>query len=185
MELLARPLGWTARGERGPVVGVGWQPSARGSPVRHDESVLVTNAPIVDIRGLRVDISSSTVDVVDDVSLQIASGEVLGLVGESGCGKTTVGMALLGHCRRGAEVVSGQVMVDGVDLTVLGRRQLRELRGRTVAYIPQDPPTSLNPSLRIGTQLREVLDAHAKDCDQGATRDPPAGGTRRGAASER
>ena len=135
-------------------------------PVGHDASASVADAPIVDIRALRVDISPSNVDVVDEVSLQISSGEVLGLVGESGCGKTTVGMALLGHCRRGAEVVSGQVIVDGVDVTVLGPRQLRELRGRTVSYIPQDPPTSLNPNLRIGTQLREVLDAHAKDFDK-------------------
>jgi peptide/nickel transport system ATP-binding protein len=115
----------------------------------------------VEVRDLRVELSGPRTDVVDEISLDIQPGEVLGLVGESGSGKTTVGMALLGHVRRGGAVGGGAVVIDGRDLARLGDSELRKLRGGTVAYIPQDPGTSLNPALRLRTQLSEVLEAHA------------------------
>jgi peptide/nickel transport system ATP-binding protein len=119
------------------------------------------SAPVVDVSGLRVELLGSGVDVVDEIGLQIHAGEVLGLVGESGSGKTTVGMALLGHVRRWGKVGGGAVSVDGRELSALREDDLRRLRGGVVSYIPQDPGTALNPALRIGTQLSEVLDAHA------------------------
>ena len=122
-----------------------------------------TPDPVVEIRNLKVDLPRSTNDVVDEVSLRIWPGEVLGLVGESGCGKTTVGMALLGHCRGGAKLVGGQILIGGRDIMQFDEPRLEAMRGRIVAYIPQDPPTALNPVLRIGTQLREMLDTHARD----------------------
>ena len=88
---------------------------------------------------------------------------MLGLVGESGSGKTTVGMALLGYCRPGGKVSGGEVMIDGRSLQGLRAGELRRLRGGTVSYIPQDPGTSLNPALRIGRQLTEILEAHIPD----------------------
>ena len=91
-------------------------------------------------------------------AIHIRAGEVLGLVGESGSGKTTVGMALLGYCRPGGEVCGGAVLIDGNDLAKLDVAQVRRLRGGTVSYIPQDPGTSLNPALRIGTQISEALE---------------------------
>ena len=115
---------------------------------------------------LRVELLGSGVDIVDEIALEIHSGEVLGLVGESGSGKTTVGMALLGHVRRGGRVGGGAVAVDGRDVSALGNDELRHLRGGVVSYIPQDPGTALNPALRIGTQLTEVLDAHASAWSQ-------------------
>jgi peptide/nickel transport system ATP-binding protein len=118
------------------------------------------NAPVVDVADLRIELVGSGVDIVDEIGLQIHAGEVLGLVGESGSGKTTVGMALLGHVRRGGQVGGGSVAVDGRDLAALGDADLRRLRGGVVSYIPQDPGTALNPALRIGTQLGEILDAH-------------------------
>jgi peptide/nickel transport system ATP-binding protein len=118
-------------------------------------------ATAVDVRDLRIELTGRGVDVVDQISLEIGPGEVLGLVGESGSGKTTVGMALLGHVRRGGNVGGGAVLIDGNDLAQLGDAALRRLRGGTVAYIPQDPGTSLNPALRLRVQLREMLDAHA------------------------
>ena len=118
-------------------------------------------ATAVEVRDLRVELTGSGVDVVDEIRIEIHAGEVLGLVGESGCGKTTIGMALLGHCRSGGRVVGGAVLVDGRDIAELGGSDLRRMRGGTVSYIPQDPGTALNPALRIGTQLIEILEAHA------------------------
>ena len=121
------------------------------------------SAPVVDISDLRVELVGTGDDVVDEIALQIHAGEVLGLVGESGSGKTTIGMALLGHVRGGGRVGGGAVVIDGRDLAGLAEPELRRLRGGIVSYIPQDPGTALNPALRISTQLREVLEAHAGD----------------------
>ncbi len=123
----------------------------------------------LEVIGLEVRLASSAADVVSEVSFSLRSGEVLGLVGESGSGKTTVALALLGHARRGLAITAGQVRLHGVDLLRLGPSQLREARGRTAAYVPQDPAAALNPALRIGTQLREALTAHP-----GVTPDVPA-----------
>ena len=116
----------------------------------------------IELERLRIELTGSGIDVVDEISLRVRPGEVLGLVGESGSGKTTVGMALLGYTRRGGEVSSGSMIIDGEELTRLHDRELRALRGSTVSYIPQDPGTALNPALRIGTQLSETLEAHAE-----------------------
>jgi peptide/nickel transport system ATP-binding protein len=119
------------------------------------------SAPVVDVSSLRIELVGSGIDIVDEIAVSIHAGEVLGLVGESGSGKTTVGMALLGHVRGGGRVSGGTVLIDGRDVATLGGEELRSLRGGAVSYIPQDPGTALNPALRIGLQLREVLDAHA------------------------
>src|SRR2546421_9162494 len=110
-----------------------------------------TNA--VTVRNLRIELMSSGVDVVDAIMIEVAAGEVLGLVGESGSGKTTVGMALLGYCRPGGTLAGGSVLLEGSDLAELRDADLRRLRGGVVSYVPQDPGTAMNPSLRIGTQL--------------------------------
>ena len=118
------------------------------------------DAPSIVVAGLRIELSGTGRDVVDDVSFTISPGQVMGLVGESGSGKTTVGLALLGHARRGVEIVAGSVRIDDVDVLALSEEQRRPLRGRVVSYVPQDPAAALNPALRIGTQLVEVLEAH-------------------------
>ena len=97
-------------------------------------------------------------DIVGEVTLLLRPGEIVGLVGESGCGKTTVGLAVLGHCRRGAHIASGEILVGGHGVHDGDERGLRSIRGRIASYIPQDPSSALNPALRIGRQLREVLD---------------------------
>ncbi|GLY36910.1 ABC transporter ATP-binding protein [Amycolatopsis sp. NBRC 101858] len=104
--------------------------------------------------------TTAGVSVLDDVSFAVAPGEVLALVGESGSGKTTAGLAALGHFRRGLTVSGGQVTVGDVDVLSLDAADRRRLRGSTVAYIPQDPALSLNPALRIGRQIAEVLETH-------------------------
>ena len=98
--------------------------------------------------------------MVDEVSFDVSAGQVLGLVGESGSGKTTVALALLGHARRGLTIVSGAILVDGLDLMSLSHQEMRALRGLKVAYVPQDPASALNPALRIDTQLEEAMKAH-------------------------
>jgi peptide/nickel transport system ATP-binding protein len=124
-----------------------------------------TNDAVV-VRNLRIELVSSGEDIVDQIVLEVNAGQVLGLVGESGSGKTTVGMALLGYTRPGGKVVGGDVVIDGQNLEGLGDRGLRQLRGGTVSYIPQDPGTALNPALRIGRQLSEMLEAHAHEMDK-------------------
>lgn len=115
------------------------------------------------VDGLRIDLTGSTNDVVDDINLVVQAGEILGLVGESGSGKTTVGLALLGHARRGLSITAGTVKLEGRDVLAMTDRELRRLRGRRVAYVPQDPSSALNPALKVGSQLREALTSHARD----------------------
>jgi peptide/nickel transport system ATP-binding protein len=129
-------------------------------------SAVETRPASVDVDDLRIELSGTDIDVVDEIGIEIYPGEVLGLVGESGSGKTTVGMALLGHVRRGGEVSGGAIRIDGRDLSGMNDSELRKLRGGTVSYIPQDPGTSLNPALRIGRQLSEILDAHASSMNE-------------------
>ena len=117
----------------------------------------------VSVQDLRIELASTRTPVVSDISFEIGRGEILGLVGESGSGKTTVGLALLGHARRGLSIAGGSVLLGDRDILNLGDEELRRLRGALVSYVPQDPASSLNPALRVGIQLREVLEAHQAD----------------------
>jgi peptide/nickel transport system ATP-binding protein len=122
---------------------------------------LVPAAAAVSVSDLEIQIASNGTPVVSDISFDIAPGEILGVVGESGSGKTTVGLAMLGHARRGLRIAGGSVLLGGRDVLTLDQAALRRLRGSVVSYVPQDPASSLNPALRIGTQLSEVIEAHA------------------------
>jgi len=107
--------------------------------------------------------------VLRDVSLDIRRGEVLGLVGQSGSGKSTLAMAILGLLDRKSVRTEGTIEFDGRDLLRSPERELRGLRGRKIALVLQSPLSSLNPALKIRTQLREAWRAHAAepgvDCD--------------------
>jgi len=128
----------------------------------------------VDVQDLRIVLAGGSADVIDGVSFQVCAGELLGLVGESGSGKTTVALALLGHVRRGLEVAAGKVLVGGTDMVQASEQRLQRLRGAEVVYIPQDPASALNPALRIGTQLTEVLRAHRQAAAAKGLGDPTA-----------
>ena len=97
---------------------------------------------------------------VNGVSFSIAPGETLGLVGESGCGKSVTSLAVLGILARNGRVTSGRAVFQGRDLIGLSDRALRRIRGREIAMIFQDPMTSLNPVLTVGRQIREALETH-------------------------
>jgi peptide/nickel transport system ATP-binding protein len=126
---------------------------------------------LLDARALRVCIADSDVDIVGGVDLVVAKGSVFGLVGESGSGKSTLARALLGHVRRGLRISSGSVLLKGTDILTLSPTELRRVRGRDIAFVPQDPATALNPGARIGSQIRDVLTAHS---EPGSHRDPKA-----------
>ncbi len=114
------------------------------------------------VEDLRVDVSvgDGWSPVLDDVSFAIRPGEVLGLAGESGCGKSTTAYALLGYARPGSRIGAGRVLFDGEDLLKLRSSALRRVRGARIALVPQNPATSLTPSIRIGNQIAETLVAH-------------------------
>jgi peptide/nickel transport system ATP-binding protein len=119
----------------------------------------------LEVRDLQIRLGAAGPDVVSEVSFSVRAGQVLGLVGESGSGKTTVALALLGHARRGLVISNGSILLDGVDVLSLDPKQLEALRGAKVAYVPQDPSAALNPTLRIGSQLKEALQVHPGSAD--------------------
>ena len=118
-------------------------------------------APILQFDDVSVDYrsSSGTVSAVRSVSLELQPGETFGLVGESGCGKTTLSMAVLGLLPPSAEV-TGEIRFRGEDLVAMTEKNRRNVRGNTVSMIFQDPATSLDPTFSIGSQIAETVRAH-------------------------
>jgi oligopeptide/dipeptide ABC transporter ATP-binding protein len=121
-----------------------------------------SSEPLLVVEDLRTDIRRrrSTVHAVDGVSFSVAAGETFGLVGESGCGKTTIGLALLGLLPTGGRVVGGSIALAGRELTGLGENELRRVRGNSIGIVFQDPLTSLNPTMTVGRQVSEPLRIH-------------------------
>ena len=122
----------------------------------------MANSPLLDIRDLHTDIEirSGVVHALSGVDLHVNAGETLGIVGESGSGKTITALSLMGLLPQGGRVSSGQLILDGQDLTKLSLREKRKLRGTKVGMIFQDPLTSLNPTMKIGLQVCEPLRVH-------------------------
>src|SRR5450432_3196589 len=123
----------------------------------------MTPAPLIEIEGLRVifhgDDGRET-HAVDSVDLSVANGATLGLVGESGCGKSVTSLAIMGLLSKGSAEVTGSVRFDGFDLLNIPDQTLRDLRGNRLAMIFQEPMTSLNPSYTIGEQIIETIVRH-------------------------
>ena len=122
----------------------------------------MTTEALLQVRDLRVEFATRHGPLValDGVSFDVARGEVLGLVGESGAGKSLTGAAIAGLLDPPGRIVAGEVRFDGQRIDTLGDAAMRRLRGRHIATIFQDPLTSLNPLYTVGRQLTETLQAH-------------------------
>jgi peptide/nickel transport system ATP-binding protein len=117
---------------------------------------------LLEVEGLRMHFftKAGVVKAVDDVSFRVERGRILGLVGESGSGKSMTGYSILGLVDPPGRIVEGRILLDGRDLATLGEEEWRRLRGNRVAMIFQDPMMTLNPVLRIDTQMVEAVLAH-------------------------
>jgi oligopeptide/dipeptide ABC transporter ATP-binding protein len=122
----------------------------------------MTGAPLLEIDGLRIvyRTQGGPTRAIDGVSFAIDEGESIGLVGESGCGKTTVGRAILGILAKNAEIAGGAIRYKGQDLTCLSFEEMRALRWKEIALIPQSAMNAFNPVYRVGYQIGEVFTEH-------------------------
>src|SRR6266545_466514 len=134
---------------------------------RWNNPAAVTNArtlrnTVLDVVDLRVHYATPRGDVVavNGVSFKVYEGETIGLVGESGCGKTTTAMAILRLVQPPGRIVGGQAIVEGTDLLALNERELREVRWSQVALIPQGAMNSLNPVMRVKDQIADAIQTH-------------------------
>ncbi len=120
--------------------------------------------PTLEVRNLRTHFftRAGVVKAVDDVSFSIERGKVLGLVGESGSGKTVTGFSVLGLVDPPGRIVGGSILFQGRDLAKMSEAEMRDLRGNRIAMIFQDPMMTLNPVLRVDTQMIETVLAHKK-----------------------
>jgi peptide/nickel transport system ATP-binding protein len=125
---------------------------------------------LLSIRDLQVHYTTGdgTIRAVDGVDLDVPAGSIVGLVGESGCGKSTFGRALMGVLPGTGRITGGSIMFEDHDLTRLPERELRALRWRRMSFVPQTAMNALDPVQRVGTQIREVL------CDRGGLSRPAA-----------
>ena len=132
----------------------------------------MSETPLLEIEDLRVRFKTQrgVVHAVNGVSFEVRPGETLGLVGESGCGKSVTALATMGILPRAARIPSGSIKLEGRELIGLSERAWRRIRGKEIAMIFQDPMTSLNPVLTVGAQLREAIEEHLDLDRRAATR---------------
>jgi peptide/nickel transport system ATP-binding protein len=126
--------------------------------------------PVLSVRNLKVDFTTrrGTLHAIDGVSFDIAKGEVLGVVGESGAGKSVTGLAVIGLIDRPGRIAGGEILLSGLRIDNLGAEELRRVRGKRIGMIFQDPLTSLNPLYRVGDQIIETIRTHTNLTEQQA-----------------
>jgi ABC-type glutathione transport system ATPase component len=118
--------------------------------------------PLLQVRDLSVQYGSDATPVLDRVSFDLATGEAVGLFGESGAGKTTLARALMGLLPPDCRVLGGSVRLSQTEILQAKERQLQTIRGAQISFISQEPELALNPVIRVGKQIDEVLRAHSR-----------------------
>ncbi len=122
--------------------------------------------PLLEVRGLKLTIRTDEgpARILDHIDFALERGSILGIVGESGCGKSTIIRAILGILPAGAQIELGTIRFDGADLLRMGEHELNtRIRGSRIGFIPQDPYLALNPVFKVGTQLMEIMRWHMPD----------------------
>ncbi len=120
---------------------------------------------LLEVRNLTIDYAtrgSESFRAVDDLSFHVEAGEVVGLMGESGCGKSSIALALLGLLPRKTAKISGSVFLAGRELLGMNEKELQKLRGSEISLIFQEPEIALSPMMRVGEQIAEVIHAHRR-----------------------
>ncbi|MGD0563029.1 MAG: ABC transporter ATP-binding protein [Roseiarcus sp.] len=136
---------------------------SRGNPRSQDNRRSQDNSIVLDIRAMRVAVRTDSAEgpvLVEDVSLSLKRGEVIGLIGESGAGKSTIGLAAMGYTRRDCHIVGGNIIFDGMDIRAISADQRRALRGPRIAYIAQSAAASFNPAHTLMQQVCEASIRH-------------------------
>ena len=125
---------------------------------------------VLEVKDLRTEIKlrTATVHAVDGISFTVGAGETVGIVGESGCGKTMTGMSIMRLLPRGGKIAGGRILLEGRDLASLGENDMRGVRGNEIGMVFQDPMTSLNPTMTIGRQIAEGVRLHRGVSDSAA-----------------
>ena len=120
--------------------------------------------PVLQVKDLKTQFftDDGVVQAVDGVSFDLHPGETLGIVGESGCGKSVTALSILRLVQEPGRIVGGQILFRGDDIVTLPDEEVREIRGKDIAMIFQDPLSSLNPVLTVGFQIEEAIEAHRK-----------------------
>lgn len=132
----------------------------------------MSESMVLDIQNLKSHFFTmkGEVPAVDGVSIQVPAGKIIGIVGESGCGKSMTAMSVMGLLRYPGRVVGGTILLEGRDITHLSRKELSRVRGNEISMIFQEPMTSLNPVYPVGRQVREAILLHQKMSKEEATK---------------
>ena len=119
---------------------------------------------VLEIKDLEVELYSDKgpLPVIDKVNLSIKDGEIVGIVGESGCGKSMLASAIMNLLNSPAKIAAGTIFYDGQDMTTLSSKEFQKIRGNEISMIFQEPMTSLNPLMKVGKQIEEAIKAHEK-----------------------